>query len=73
MDELCLIGIGTGSLDHLTREGEAAIRAAEVILIPRKGADKADLADLRLDICKSVLGVEAEARIVFFDHVEGVF
>jgi ATP-binding cassette subfamily B protein len=50
MDELVLIGIGTGNPDHLTREGEAAIQSADVLLIPRKGSDKADLADLRRDM-----------------------
>ena len=65
MDELWLIGIGTGNPDHLTRAGEAAIRGADLILIPRKGADKADLAELRLDICRSAGA--AEGRIVEFD------
>lgn len=66
MTELLLIGIGTGNPDHLTREGEKAIREADVILIPRKGEDKADLADLRLDICAEVLNGR-EACIVEFD------
>lgn len=55
MDELWLIGIGMGSPDHLTREGEAAIRDADTILIPHKGSDKADLADLRRALCADVL------------------
>lgn len=67
MDRLCLIGIGTGSSDHLTRAGLAAIQAADTILIPRKGAGKADLADLRREICEDVLGTEAAKRIVLFD------
>lgn len=67
MDELTLIGIGTGNPDHLTRQGIAALRAADAVLIPRKGTDKADLADLRRDICAEVLGAGAAARIVEFD------
>ena len=67
MKSLTLIGIGTGNPDHLTRAGEAAIRAAELILIPRKGEAKSDLADLRRDICMNVLGREAADRIVEFD------
>lgn len=55
MDELWLIGIGMGSPSHLTREGEAAIRAADTILIPHKGSDKADLAALRMAVCTDVL------------------
>lgn len=55
MFKLCLIGIGTGNPDHVTTEGQNAMRAADLILIPRKGATKADLADLRLQICSEVL------------------
>ncbi|TCM86585.1 precorrin-6A synthase (deacetylating) [Rhodovulum steppense] len=66
MRELTLIGIGTGNPDHLTLQGIAAIRAADLILIPRKGKDKADLADLRRDICARVLDGET-ARIAEFD------
>lgn len=67
MDELVLIGIGTGNPDHLTRAGEAALREADTVLIPRKGADKADLADLRQVICTEVLGNAATDRVVAFD------
>ncbi len=67
MDSLCLIGIGTGNPDHLTRAGLAAIQSAHTILIPRKGAGKADLADLRREICEQVLGEDADERIVLFD------
>lgn len=66
MRELALIGIGTGNPDHLTLQGIDAIRSADLVLIPRKGADKADLADLRRDICARVLG-DGDARIVEFD------
>lgn len=66
MTELTLIGIGTGNPDHLTFQGAQAIRDADLILIPRKGSDKSDLADLRLAICDRVLRDEP-ARIVEFD------
>ncbi|MBK5926691.1 precorrin-6A synthase (deacetylating) [Rhodobaculum claviforme] len=65
MDELTLIGIGTGNPDHLTLQGIAAMRAADLVLIPRKGTTKADLADLRRAICARVLG--DDAPIVEFD------
>jgi len=55
MNELLLIGIGTGSPDHLTRAGAAAIREADAILVPRKAA-KDDLAELRLDLIREVRG-----------------
>ncbi len=47
MVELWLIGIGTGNPAHLTLEGQAALRNAALVMVPRKGPDKADLADLR--------------------------
>ena len=53
MIQLSLIGIGTGNPDHVTREAQAAMDAADLILIPLKGEDKADLAGLRLRICRA--------------------
>lgn len=50
MTHLFLIGIGTGNPDHLTQAALRAMRKADLILIPRKGTSKADLADLRRDI-----------------------
>jgi precorrin-6A synthase len=79
MRELTLIGIGTGNPDHLTFQGAEAMRAADLVLIPRKGADKADLADLRLAICARVLGPDAPVaefdlpkRNAGDDYVSGV-
>lgn len=55
MRELILIGIGTGNPDHLTAQAVRAINGADLILVPRKGPDKADLADLRHQILTAVL------------------
>lgn len=52
---LTLIGIGTGNPDHLTRQAMAAMRSADLILLPRKGEDKAELAALREALCDAVL------------------
>jgi precorrin-6A synthase len=65
---LDLIGIGTGHPDHLTRAAEAAMRAADLILLPRK-AEKAELIDLRRAICAQVLA-GADVRVVEFDLPE---
>ena len=65
MIELTLIGIGTGNPDHLTLQAAAAIAAADLILIPHKGADKDDLAGLRRAICDRHLG--PATRVVEFD------
>ena len=57
--QLTLIGIGTGNPEHLTLQAIRAMNAADLILIPRKGAGKDDLADLRRDMCAEVLTGEA--------------
>lgn len=66
MTELLLIGIGTGNPDHLTAEGRRAIAEADLILVPRKGADKADLAELRLRLIADVFG-DAPAPVAEFE------
>jgi precorrin-6A synthase len=63
---LSLIGIGCGDPAHLTRKAVDAINAADLILIPRKGEEKSDLADLRRQICADVLTNKA-TRVVEFD------
>lgn len=55
MIELVLIGIGTGNPDHLTLQAVKALNRADLVMIPRKGETKADLAELR--------------RAIFTDHV----
>ncbi len=66
MTTLHLIGIGTGNPDHLTRQAIRALNAADLVIIPRKGDSKADLADLRRAICAEVITNPA-TRIVEFD------
>lgn len=66
MITLSLIGIGTGNPDHLTRQAMRALNAADLILIPRKGDSKADLADLRRAIVAEVVTNPA-TRIAEFD------
>ena len=55
MTTLWLIGIGTGNPDHVTGQATRALNGADLILIPRKGAAKSDLADLRRQILSQVL------------------
>jgi precorrin-6A synthase len=66
MLKLFLIGIGCGDPAYLTGKAIDAINAADLILIPRKGEEKSDLADLRRQICADVLTNEA-TRVVEFD------
>ena len=63
---LSLIGIGCGDPEQLTRQAIRAINAADLVLIPRKGDEKSDLADLRRTICADVL-TNAATRIIEFD------
>jgi precorrin-6A synthase len=65
MIELKLIGIGTGNVEHLTFQAVRVLQDADLVLIPRKGADKADLAELRRTICATHVG--DATRLVEFD------
>ncbi|MDJ0640359.1 MAG: precorrin-6A synthase (deacetylating) [Paracoccaceae bacterium] len=67
MNDLLLIGIGMGHPDHLTRAGVAAIQSADVVLVPRKGTDKSDLAEMRLALLSAL---DADSRVVFFEMPE---
>ncbi len=67
MKTLKFIGIGTGNPDHITLAGQEAIRSADCVLIPRKGAQKDDLADLRRGI---VLRADPAARMVEYEVPE---
>lgn len=55
MITLSLIGIGTGNPDHLTAQAVKALNRADLILIPKKGAAKSDLAEVRELILSQVL------------------
>lgn len=66
MFNLTLIGIGTGNPDHVTMQARRAIAAADLILIPHKGDEKSDLADLRTSIVAEVCP-DGAPRIALFD------
>lgn len=68
MITLSLVGIGSGNPDHLTLQALKTLEAADVILLPRKGADKTELADLRRMIATEVLNTSP--KIVEFDYPE---
>jgi precorrin-6A synthase len=63
---LSLIGIGCGDPAQLTLAAVSAINAADLILIPCKGEEKSDLAELRREICARVL-TNTRTRLVEFD------
>lgn len=66
MLNLSLIGIGCGDPEQLTLAAVRAINSADLVLIPRKGPVKSDLAELRRTICARVL-ISEKTRVAEFD------
>lgn len=66
MRTLLVIGIGTGNPEHMTMQAVDALNRADAVLLPRKGKDKADLAELRREICRRYLTGE-RTKVVEFD------
>lgn len=66
MKTVRVIGIGTGNPEHMTMQAIGALNRCDVVLIPRKGEEKTDLAELRREICRRYL-TNVETRIVEFD------
>lgn len=64
MAELWLIGIGTGNPAHVTLEARQALCDAALVMVPSKGPDKADLAELRHRI---LADSDSRAPVVEFD------
>lgn len=50
MKTLLVVGIGAGNPEHITIQAINALNRADVLFIPDKGTNKADLADLRREI-----------------------
>lgn len=65
MHHLLVIGIGTGNPEHMTLQAVAALNRADLVLVPTKGAKKADLAEVRREILARHLANPA-TRIVEF-------
>ncbi len=62
--KLILIGIGSGHPDHLTQAARDAMARADLFLVPHKGAEKSDLADLRTGLIDAL---RPAAPVAFFD------
>jgi len=60
---LALIGIGPGGQNFLTQEAISKIQESDLILIPKKGGEKAELASVRTKLCETFY----EKQIVEFD------
>ena len=50
-----VIGIGSGNVDHLTREAVAALNEVDLFLVADKGVVKHDLVALRTEICRQLI------------------
>ena len=50
-----VIGIGSGNLEHLTREAIAALNRVDVFIVADKGEVKRDLVELRREICRTFI------------------
>ena len=66
MRTLSLVGIGSGNPDHLTLQAIRTLESADLILLPRKGDEKSELADLRRMIARDIL--KTSPQIVEFDY-----
>ena len=64
MHTLKLIGIGTGNPEHLTLQAIREMRTCDLILIPRKGEEKGELAALRDALNNVSSGVDRSNRMV---------
>jgi precorrin-6A synthase len=62
--QLILIGIGTGNPEHLTRQAIRAMREVDLVIVPRKGEGKSDLAGLRRAILQDVA---PDTKVAEFD------
>lgn len=66
MIELTLIGIGTGNPEHMTLQAIRALNRVDLVMIPKKGPRKGDLAGLRRAICEEML-TDPAVEIAEFD------
>ncbi|OLP60952.1 precorrin-6A synthase (deacetylating) [Xaviernesmea oryzae] len=75
MRHIKVIGIGTGNPDHLTIEAVRALNAADVLFLPDKGEEKAELAAVRHQVI-ATYGTRADQRHIGFSvpkrQVEGL-
>lgn len=66
MRRLSLVGIGSGNPEHLTLQAVRVLERADLILLPRKGDEKSELADLRRGIVSDLL--HTSPKVVEFDY-----
>jgi precorrin-6A synthase len=65
MRHIYIVGIGTGNPEHMTVQAINALNEVDVVFIPSKGAAKAELADVRKDVCQHYVTNDA---VRFIDY-----
>ena len=65
MNNINLIGVGTGNLEHLTIEAINILNESDLILVPKKSEDTKDLINLRYEICSKFLKKENKNLVEF--------
>jgi precorrin-6A synthase len=68
--KVLIVGIGAGNPEHVTTQAIAALNRGGVLFIPNKGDEKAELAQLRRDICARFIAADSRHRLVDFDVPE---
>lgn len=63
MRHIYIVGIGTGNPEHLTVQAINTLNKVDVIFIPSKGAAKAELVEVRREICQRYV-TKAGIRVV---------
>ncbi|ABD07870.1 precorrin-6A synthase (deacetylating) [Rhodopseudomonas palustris HaA2] len=66
MRKILLIGMGPGGADFLTMQAIEALDRARVFFLPDKGAEKAELREVREQICRRYI-TQPDARFVTVD------
>lgn len=65
MRTILIIGIGAGDPDYLTVQAIKALNRADVLFIPDKGEEKADLRRLRTEICERYIDKPGYRTVAF--------
>lgn len=66
MRHILIVGIGAGNPEHITIQAINALNCADALFLPKKGENKADLANIRRDVIDRYVTREG-IRVVEFD------
>ena len=67
MRKILVIGIGAGHPEHITIQAINALKSVDVVFITDKGADKAELAQFRREICARYVPERTFRTVVICD------